>query len=412
MANQLNEFDKLIKESLDGYEAPYDPMHWEELEEELNLAVPSFSSFIGAFTTGVVLTSVVFIGMLLFNSTYFGKMSHQEELVAEDELGSKGPGIHASTEIQEVESKESPNIYSEDIIDTDESESENSKQSVKDVDTSIIVATKPDNNWDSETEPVVSGNENTLPEEVDNSPKVRTGCTGLTIDFNASEEYGKDASYLWNFGDGFFSNESNPSHTFNKEGVFDVSLSVTSPSSGQITSNVVQAMIEVVEAPIANLELDIESPDVVKLGNKSYNATEIQWKLDDEIISAKPAINVSLADNTHYQLALIAYNEGGCSDTLQAIVNSVIAGNEFPKAYETSYGTSFAPGAIIDDGEVTSIKIFEKKTGKMVFDGSGSKGWEGKNLDGSEAVPGKYEWVMLVNKSDAIDIYHGDIEYR
>jgi PKD repeat protein len=417
MANQLNEFDKMIKESLDGYEAPYDHTHWEELEEELNVTAPGISTYFGAVTTGLVLTGIVFIGMLFFNSVYFN--GSVADIQTEDE---KTTGIGKVSENQ-TEANSVTTAFLDDSDSTDQAETQTvitegetgTSENINTIEESEkMTSTNPENKGESLSMTQASSESPTEIEtsESENSPKLRTGCTGMTIDFNASEEYGKDAHFLWNFGDGYFSNEANPSHTFNKEGIFDVSLSVTSPSSGQITSNVVQAMIEVVEAPIANLELDIESPEVVKLGNKSYNATEIQWKLDGEIVSAKPEINVSLADNTHYQLSLIAYNEGGCSDTLQAEVNSVIAGNEFPKAYETSYGTSFAPGAIIDDGNVTSIKIFEKASGNLVFEGSGSKGWEGTNLSGEDATPGKYQWVMMVNKSDAIDIYHGEIQLR
>jgi hypothetical protein len=417
MANQLNEFDKMIKESLEGYEAPYDHSHWEELEEELNVTAPGISTYFGAVTTGLVLTGIVFIGMLFFNSLYFtgtvaDNQTDDEKITGISELAENqsGANIETAAVVDKTDSTgpedtqnagtDGESNFSEDEISFDVSDN----KKLSDTDNSGETKSTAEVSEETSSEIEIS--------ESDNSPKLRTGCTGMTIDFNASEEYGKDAHFLWNFGDGFFSNEANPSHTFNKEGIFDVSLSVTSPSSGQITSNVVQAMIEVVEAPIANLELDIESPEVVKLGNKSYNATEIQWKLDGEIVSAKPEINVSLADNTHYQLSLIAYNEGGCSDTLQAEVNSVIAGNEFPKAYETSYGTSFAPGAIIDDGTVTSIKIFEKSSGNLMFEGSGSKGWEGTDLNGANATPGKYQWVMMVNKSDAIDIYHGEIQLR
>jgi len=418
MANQLNEFDKMIKESLEGYEAPYDHNQWEELEEELNVAAPGITSYFGAVTTGLVLTSVVFIGMLFFNSTYFSSSSKEELVAVEDSSGNR-------TKISD-DSQPSSTLNTTHTVEVVDSGSEDTQSSTnnKTPKLSEKLASQPSteneeiagkNNIDEPAPNHQKANSNTAEIEIsedDNSPKIRTGCTGMTIDFNASEEYGKNAHFLWNFGDGYFSNDANPSHTFSKEGIFDVSLSVTSPASGQITSNVVQAMIEVVEAPIANLELHFYSPEIIQLSNKSYNAAEIQWKIDDEIVSAKSDVSLSLADNTHYNLALIAYNDGGCSDTLHADINSIIAGSEFPKAYETSYGTSFAPGAIIDDGTVASIKIFEKTTGTLVFEGSGNKGWEGNDLNGSNAKPGKYEWIMQVNKPEAIDIYRGQIQFR
>src|SRR5690606_32264152 len=129
--------------------------------------------------------------------------------------------------------------------------------------------------------------------------------------------------YLWNFGDGFFSNEANPSHTFNKEGVFDVSLSVTSKTTGQISSNVVQAMIEVKEAPVANIEVDIEDISSITVKNDSYNANDLKWNLDGVAYLDKNEINLSVADNTRQNLIMSVSNDGGCTDTLETVINSL-----------------------------------------------------------------------------------------
>lgn len=429
MTNDLNEFDKLIKDSLEGYEAPYDPLHWEDLEEELQVTTPGLASYFSAVTTGLVLTSVVFMGMLFFNSSNSGYDTEQE-VITEEVVSGEGEEVNtASSDLNNTGSSEgSVEIASfedergEILEDKNESADENLNDDSSN-NTDLIVtsskfetAEKANSGSDSATLAEDESEELTVAatdkKSGEDDLNKRTGCTGMTIDFDASAEYGDDANYLWNFGDGYFSNEASPSHTFNKEGVFDVSLSVTSPSSGQITSNVVQAMIEVVEAPLANLDLEIDSPDMVTLGNKSFNASEIEWRLDNEILSSKASVNLSLADNTNYVLELVAYNEGGCTDTLEILVNSISAGSEFPRAFETAYGTTFAPGAIMDDGEVTSVKIFEKRTGNIVYEGSGSKGWNGNTPDGTKAEPGKYQWVMLVSKSNTIDIYRGEVQLR
>ena len=246
----------------------------------------------------------------------------------------------------------------------------------------------------------------------ENAPNVKTGCTGLVINFTASEEYGTDAKYLWNFGDGFFSNEPNPSHTFNKEGVFDVSLSVTSKNTGQISSNVVQAMIEVIEAPTANMEVIINSPTDVIIKNDSYNVGELVWNLNSTTILDKNEINISVADNTRQSLVMSVSNEGGCTDTLETIINSIEGGSEFPRVLTSTFGAHFAPGAILNKGDVTSIKIFEKSTGSLVFSGAGNKGWSGTDAQGKPAAVGQYNWVMVVEKLGMIDIYKGNVELR
>lgn len=439
MANKLNNFDEAVKNSLDGYEVPYDPAHWDDLEKELQFTAPGMSLYFGAITTGLVVTSVVFIAMLFFFSDVQNNQVQPENTVVEMQYLQNGEAGD-TTETQATSSTENAgdalsetseahpdnqNQNASETIELSESKSgefanrvernlspsegnltPSGKNSASDETPSSNRIAKTDKSNDTGSNADVA-----MAEALSNKKNVQTGCTGLTIDFDASDKYGADAKYLWNFGDGFFSNKPNPSHTFNKEGTFDVSLSVTSNTTGQITSNVVQAMIEVVEAPIANLEIGISGSKTIAFNNRSYNASDVQWKLDDELISSKSELNLSLVDNTHYELMLIAFNEGGCTDTLMAKVNSIEAGSQFPRAFEKSYGHEFSPGAIIDTGSVTAVKIYNAND-ELVFEGSGNKGWDGNTPNGSEAAKGTYKWIMSVDKENAIDVYHGNLMVR
>jgi PKD repeat protein len=431
MANQLENFDELLKNAMDGAEAPFNESHWKELEDELNIVSPSVAGYFSAISTGVVATSLVFALMLFMLSD-----GSQPEVISEIEVienndGLKGAGQNANSEQAQIASAESKSSDSKSIgVEGALSNSENSENN-NDVEKSEIEKTKGDKSDKNELTEVSNKNTTTKPTKGNKGDKkdsetvvassteisaeksnVRKGCTGLTIAFDASEEYGANARYLWNFGDGYFSNEANPSHTFNKEGVFDVSLSVTSSASGQITSNVVQAMIEIEEAPIANVDLLISGPNTISFNNKSFNANDVEWNLNGEIYGNGSSISMSVADNTNYSLQLSAINDGGCVDTLLTKINSIKAGSEFPRAIDTSYGTPFAPGAILDEGEVTSVKIYNQKSGELVFEGSGNKGWNGNLPSGNKADKGNYQWIMAVEQQNTVDIYHGDLELR
>ncbi|HKL03862.1 MAG TPA: PKD domain-containing protein [Cryomorphaceae bacterium] len=432
MANKLNNFDEAVKNSLNGYEEPYDPTHWDDLEKELQFTAPGMSLYFGAITTGVVITSVVFMSMLFFFSDVQKDQPATDSVVVENPDMQNGEPVENNSTSQAATAtaiSDDSSTASSDANEENQTTTEGSDASEKGVfinrDEAAASSSLTDENRASEPGVSDGGNqsevdintrneENTLVAEAENKSNkknVQTGCTGLTIDFDASDKYGSDAKYLWNFGDGFFSNKPNPSHTFNKEGTFDVSLSVTSHATGQITSNVVQAMIEVVEAPIANLEIGISGANAIAFNNRSYNASDIQWKLDDELISSKSELTLSLVDNTHYELMLIALNDGGCTDTLMANVNSIEAGSQFPRAFETSYGNEFSPGAIIDTGSVTAVKIYNGNE-ELVFEGSGNKGWDGTLPNGSQAVKGNYKWIMSVDKENTIDVYHGKLVVR
>ena len=52
--------------------------------------------------------------------------------------------------------------------------------------------------------------------------------TTSTVNFQAQlEDTGSNLNYHWDFGNGFTSNESNPAHTYNICGVYNVILTVT-----------------------------------------------------------------------------------------------------------------------------------------------------------------------------------------
>ncbi len=57
----------------------------------------------------------------------------------------------------------------------------------------------------------------------------RTGYAPLTVRFT-DQSLGKVSDWKWDFGDGEFSTERNPTHEFNKTGVYSVSLTVSGPS--------------------------------------------------------------------------------------------------------------------------------------------------------------------------------------
>lgn len=426
MANQLNKFDQLIKNSFEGYEVPYDSNHWNELQSELNPSAPSMTSYFGAVTTGLVATGIVFVVMLFF--------------VSDSNMEGKRQAIVEETAVEVLDGSNIANktaIESEDKVDgesktqTTGSESDQGDASFSSITESHDSAPATDKTSSAKKSSTSKkstrlkkigdskANASTVPVKTiigkpgaENTPSVKTGCTGLVINFTASEEYGADAKYLWNFGDGFFSNEPNPSHTFNKEGVFDVSLSVTSKNTGQISSNVVQAMIEVIEAPTANMEVYIDSPTEVIIKNDSFNAADLAWDLNKTPIIDKNEINISVADNTRQSLTMSVSNDGGCTDTLETIINTLAAGSEFPRVLTSTFGAHFAPGAILNKGDVTSIKVFEKSTGNLVFSGAGNKGWSGTDAEGKPASDGQYNWVMVVEKPGVIDIYKGNIELR
>jgi PKD repeat protein len=432
MANQLNEFDRLIKETYESQDFPYDSSAWDGVEKELGTAAPGILDFFKSVTTGLALTGAVFATMLIFTTNTGSLMEQPESQEIISDETSSGDKTETYTSESSSFSKESDGkgsneagssikntggeIESESKMNNSETANPTENKNLTDEQKSTIAAvlaeakkiSKSGSSGDSNN----SAEVNTVIEK-NGSTSVKMGCTGLTIDFNAPEEYGSDAKYLWNFGDGFFSNEENPTHAFNKEGIFDVSLSVTAVGSGQISSNVVQAMIEVHEAPEARYDLEIGSMTEIVLKDISVNAINYAWLIDGEVNSPKSTdVLLSIADNTKFNIELAVENAGDCADTLTKEIHIIKAGNQFPQLYSSAYASDFAPGAIVDNGDVTDFRVFEKSSGEEVFKSTGSKGWNGKNKKGQEVAKGTYEWMMIVDTEDLFNVYHGTLNVR
>jgi PKD repeat protein len=74
---------------------------------------------------------------------------------------------------------------------------------------------------------------------------------GQTVFFNNNSHYGD--RFEWDFGDGFVSNERNPSHIFTATGGYEVTLTVTSGGStdkSSLTINVLTPTLLVVEVRV------------------------------------------------------------------------------------------------------------------------------------------------------------------
>jgi PKD repeat protein len=200
-----------------------------------------------------------------------------------------------------------------------------------------------------------------------NTRNVHTSCKGLTIQFEASKDYGKDAKFLWNFGDGFFSNEANPAHTFNKAGTFDVSLSVTSSSTGQISSNVVQASIQVLEAPKAKAEWELISPKELQVLNLSLGEDRAEFRLDGALQQSTHALRIPLESSKVKEMELVVINESGCIDTLRQSLN--IEAFEADITFQTLKEKQTKG---IAEGE---IFIFDLNGSTLLYSGSDLNAW-------------------------------------
>ena len=141
--------------------------------------------------------------------------------------------------------------------------------------------------------------------------------TDLTVDLT---NMSTDAdSYLWDFGDGETSTESDPSHTYTEDGAYLVSLTATN-ECGSVTVN---EEIMIVTPPVAGFTADQTdgcAPFTVMFTDQSSeNVTNWEWSFPGGDPSSSTDPNPVVTYNTAgmYDVTLIVSNAAGMSESTQ-----------------------------------------------------------------------------------------------
>jgi len=146
-----------------------------------------------------------------------------------------------------------------------------------------------------------------------------SGCAPLEVHFSEPNQY-EGQTYIWNFGDNSssgISTEHNPTHTFYLEGVYDVSLTVTS-AFGCVSHDTIQSMITVYPKPQALFQ---PVPSIILLGNfvwfynQSNGGIYYHWNFGDGDTSVLESPEHMFSNPGTFNVVLIVTGENGCSDT-------------------------------------------------------------------------------------------------
>lgn len=156
--------------------------------------------------------------------------------------------------------------------------------------------------------------------------KASTVCVGTSTDFIdlSSVLKGIVTGWSWNFDDpnSGLNNTSNiqyPNHTFTRDGVFSVLLTVTSDKGCQ---GITYKEVNVSKVPVAGFSYPhICANSNVSFLDSSLFASKWQWNFGDGGISTDKNPKHIFSNSGSYPVRLIVYSAGGCSDTIRRTVN-------------------------------------------------------------------------------------------
>jgi PKD repeat protein len=146
-----------------------------------------------------------------------------------------------------------------------------------------------------------------------------SGCYPFTVQFYNYSSI-TTADWQWDFGDGTTSNLTNPIHTYNQPGIYDVRLIVNSPYWAPNCSDtlVMPAKIKVRKphTDFTTSNLEACAPSLVNFTNLSTDGDNLLWDFGDGTTSTN--VNPSHIYNTpgDYTVKLVTSSNLGCSDSI------------------------------------------------------------------------------------------------
>jgi hypothetical protein len=237
-------------------------------------------------------------------------------------------------------------------------------------------------------------------------PSIRTACAGTEVNFTAKNSP-KNGSYLWNFGDGSFSNQENPAHIYKKAGTFDVSLSVTNPNDGQISTIAMRDLITINPKPEADFEWSYTNNPVgeptAKFVNTSVNANSFVWKFTENRTSSEVSPSVIYNSKGKQPVILEVHNSFGCKDEQIKIVQVNADFNLGAVLKMNENDIAFMPEALKKGGNKFKLTLYDGEN--IIFEStSKTKVWKGEMKGGKKATAGQqFPWIVLIYGEDGND---------
>jgi PKD repeat protein len=238
----------------------------------------------------------------------------------------------------------------------------------------------------------------------------KSGCLPLKLRFiNKVTTFD---SCKWKFGDGGFSNKSNPEWIFDVEGDYLVELEIFGPDGFHAAGS---SRITVYPKPHAKFEISPDKTDLLdnEIGflNYSTNGEKYNWAFGDGTGSSLFEPRHKYAKSGNYNISLIVTSEHGCTDTLTYM--NAFSGSEyridFPNAFIPNpdgpsggyYSSKSDEAALVFHPTYTGVSEYQlrifNKVGQLIFESNDVNiGWDGYSK-GELVTPGVYIWKVRGN---------------
>ncbi len=253
-----------------------------------------------------------------------------------------------------------------------------------------------------------------------------SGCPPLLINFTNNSLYAE--TYEWDFDDGTYSSEANPSHIFQESKSHQVKL----VSTGLSGKDSIERIITVFDRPVAMFEpSSTEANNLeaeISFDNSSIGGDSFLWDFGDGSSSEEESPMHTFNSSGTYTITLYALNSDACADTL--IMEDLIriydgeGSSTFPNAFKWNgsgpTGGHWTPGSIdntvfhpdIENASELRLVIFTRNGHRIFESNEVYVGWDGYINESELAVQGVYVYKAWITYSSGEQVIQtGDVTF-
>ena len=260
------------------------------------------------------------------------------------------------------------------------------------------------------------------PQTIILEPQGGFGCAPLAQTFiNLSSPINDDYLFDWQFSDGGSSADRDPTHTFERSGLYDVYLHITSPL-GCVVDTLFRELVDVRDTPEAGFAWSPEQPTNEfpdfrvfdeSIGANSHRYT-IYTTTGEEVFSTpQPSFDYRLRDTNTLLIEQIVSHPSGCQDTLLQslnleLVNAVKAPNAFTPNGD-GVNDTWLPEGLWEGATQYQLRIWDR-WGEAIFETNDfNTGWDGTH-NGKNSPGGGYLWdLRFVNAQGRTESFKGGV---
>jgi PKD repeat protein len=174
-----------------------------------------------------------------------------------------------------------------------------------------------------------AGGQNSSTQQVTvNVPLPTAPTSAFTFQANNLDVQFTDASsgqvdtYSWNFGDGTFSDQRNPAHSYPAPGTYNVELTVANAGGSNASTQQVSVSLPVPDAPTAAFTHTTNNLEAAFTNTSSGQIDSLLWDFGDGTTSTEQNPSHIYAAAGTYNVTLTVTNAGGANNTSQQVTVS------------------------------------------------------------------------------------------